>query len=390
MGQSLARAIEVFSPRLPLAVAYSGGADSTALLLACAEKWPGQVVAIHVHHGIQAAADGFASHCESVCKQLNVPLTIRRVDGRPVRGQSPEDAARRARYRAFVAAFAEGIVAASSAGIDGAGSAEGKNGKNGKNGAENDKNNDFSHVEYRLFAIKNKANLKIRFKSIAIAQHADDQVETVLLALGRGAGLAGLAGMPAQWERDGIRYHRPWLGVSRTDIRAWLAAQSLPCIEDPSNADERFTRNRIRARVVPALQAVFPHFLDTFSRSAAHAAQAQKVLDDVGQQDLAAMAASATVGPGADLDPVDSMNPADMASPAAPIIAHVQKLSQPRQANALRFWLKSQYSRVPSAAQLDELLRQVAACTTRGHQINIKVADGYVRRRGNVLAWYNS
>lgn len=387
MGQSLARATEVFSPRLPLAVAYSGGADSTALLLACAEKWPGEVVAIHVHHGIQAAADGFASHCESVCKQLNVPLTIRRVDGRPVRGQSPEDAARRARYRAFEAAFSEGIVAARSAGIDGAGSADGKN---GENGAENDKNIDFPHVEYRLLAIKNKANFKSGFKSIAIAQHADDQVETVLLALGRGAGLAGLAGMPAQWERDGIRYHRPWLDVSRADIRAWLAAQSLPFIEDPSNANERFTRNRIRARVVPALQAVFPHFLDTFSRSAAHAAQAQKLLDDVGQQDLAAMAGSATVGQGADLNLVDSTNPVAMASPAAPIIAHVQKLSQPRQANALRFWLKSQYSRVPSAAQLDELLRQVAACTTRGHQINIKVADGFVRRRGNVLAWYNS
>ncbi len=343
MGQSLTRATAAFSPVLPLAVAYSGGADSTALLLACAQKWPGQVVAIHVHHGLQAAADGFVSHCTSVCAQLNIPLTVCHIDGRPAPGQSPEDAARRARYGAFKAAF---------------------------NG-ENDQNIDFSHVEYRLFAIKNITNIKMPFQSIAIAQHADDQVETVLLALGRGAGVAGLAGMPAQWVRDGIRYHRPWLSVSRAEIRAWLAAQSLPFtfIEDPTNADERFTRNHIRARVLPALEAVFPHFRDTFSRSAAHAAQAQAVLDDVGQQDLAAIAVLAT---------------------AAPAIAHLQKLSQPRQANLLRFWLKSEYGRVPSAAQLNELLHQVAACTTRGHQINIKVADGFVRRRGDGLAWYNA
>ena len=325
MGQSFPNAIHVFSPALPVAVAYSGGADSTALLLACAEKWPGQVVAIHIHHGLQAAADGFASHCETFCAGLGVPLRVSRVDGRPAPGQSPEDAARRARYHAFRA---------------------------------------IALVRYTQLAINN-----IVFKSIAIAQHADDQVDTIVLALSRGAGLAGLAAMPAQWERDGIDYHRPLLGVSAADIRAWLATRNVPFIEDPTNADEKFTRNRIRTRILPVLQEAFPHFRDTFARSAAHAAQAQEILNEVGVQDLAAVASAGL---------------------AQPLVEKLQNLSLARQANALRCWLKSGFNVVPSAAQLDELLHQVAACTTRGHQINIKVGNGFVRRQGDVLAWYNS
>ena len=78
MTATMAKAMDAFAPSLPLAVAYSGGADSTALLVACHEKWPGQVSAIHVHHGIQAAADDFESHCRSFCSQLNVPLHVNR------------------------------------------------------------------------------------------------------------------------------------------------------------------------------------------------------------------------------------------------------------------------------------------------------------------------
>ena len=107
MAESFDQAIAVFSPALPLAVGYSGGADSTALLQACAEKWPGRVVAIHVHHGLQAAADGFELHCRGFCDRLGVPLQVLRVDAVHAPGQSPEDAARRARYQAFRAAALE-------------------------------------------------------------------------------------------------------------------------------------------------------------------------------------------------------------------------------------------------------------------------------------------
>ena len=150
MSTTFDAAIGAFAPALPLAVGLSGGADSTALLLACAQRWPGQVQAIHVHHGLQAAADTFVQHCAALCERLRVPLLVQHVDARHAPGQSPEDAARIVRYKAFEAA-----------------------------------------------ARSQKAQAAI--KSIALAQHADDQVETLLLALSRGAGVAGLASMPAQW-----------------------------------------------------------------------------------------------------------------------------------------------------------------------------------------------
>ncbi len=315
MTATLVDAIAAFAPALPLAVAFSGGADSTALLLACAEKWPGQVHAIHVHHGLQSAADDFERHCQAYCAQLEVPLTVRRVDARHASGQSPEDAARRARYRAFEAVALDGYAQKS-------------------------------------------------FENIAIAQHADDQVETLLLALSRGSGLPGLSAMPATWVRAGITYHRPLLRVRAADIRAWLLVRGVGHIEDPSNGDERFTRNRIRAQLLPALDATFPQFRDTFARSAVHAAQAQEVLLDVAAQDLALIG-------------------------APPVIGRLQRLSRARQANVLRHWFGSAFGVVPSTAQLAELLDQIAACTTRGHQIRIKVGTGFCERRGTVLHWYN-
>lgn len=335
MSQSLADAVSRFSPGLPLWVAYSGGADSTALLLACADKWPGQVRAVHIHHGLQAAADDFEWHCVAFCVAHNIPLITQRVNAANSPGQSPEDAARRARYDAFKA---------------------------------------LALVEYAQTAIKNIA--KSEAMHLAIAQHADDQVETILLALSRGAGLAGLSGMPATWESDGIRYHRPLLGVSAADVRTWLADRGITAemplgqgfIEDPTNADEQFTRNRIRARLLPALEAAFPHFRETFARSAAHAAQAQELLLEVARQDLQTLLSS---------------------DGSAPVIEKVRQLSHARQANALRHWLKTAYETVPSAAQLDELLDQIAACSTRGHHIHIKVGAGFVQRKGALLDWYN-
>ena len=315
MTQPFDAALRAFAPALPLAVGLSGGADSTALLLACAARWPGQVQAIHVHHGLQAAADLFEQHCTALCARLQVPLTVQRVDARPAPGQSPEDAARIARYMAFEAT---------------------------------------AHASHALVAIK----------SIALAQHADDQVETLLLALSRGAGVAGLAAMPQQWQRGGIVFHRPLLRVAGADVRAWLLARGEAWVQDPSNSDQRYTRNRIRAQLLPVLSAVFPAFRDTFARSAAHAAQASALLHELAQQDLA------TVG-------------------APPQLAALQALSPARQANALRHWLRSHHQTTPTAAQLAELQRQIAACTTRGHRIRLKVGRGMAERVGAELHWYN-
>lgn len=319
MTISFDQAIRAFEPELPVMVAYSGGADSSALLLACAHKWPGQVLAAHVHHGLQAAADDFAKHCEQVCVGLGVPFALRKVQARHAGGESPEDAARRARYGALLAMAAE----------------------------------DFATPA----------------RSIALAQHADDQVETVLLALSRGAGLAGLAAMPAHWLRshDGAQLglHRPLLQVRASDARAWLLAQGAGFIDDPSNKDQGFTRNRIRARLLPVLDECFPAFRDTMARSAAHAAQAQQLLLEVAAQDLAAV--------------------------GLPLgIDKLRALSRARQANLLRHWLKSEHGQSASAAQLDELLDQLQACRTRGHGIDIKVGTGQVCRQGKLLVWSDS
>ena len=299
--------LQGLSFRLPLAVAFSGGADSTALLLAAAATWPREVHAIHVHHGLQAAADDFARHCGAVCAGLGVPLHEVKVAAAHASGESPEDAARKARY----AALAE---AASSLGT----------------------------------------------RSVLLAQHADDQVETMLLALSRGAGLPGLAAMPASFRRHGMRFERPLLGVSGPAIRAWLAAEQIAFVEDPTNADVAFTRNRIRHQLLPALEQAFPQFRETFARSARHAAQAQELLVAMAAEDLAAAG-----------------NP--------PTLRGLQQLSRLRQANLLRHWLRQSQDAAASAAQLEELMDQIAACVTRGHGLRIKVADGFVTRTGEHL-----
>jgi tRNA(Ile)-lysidine synthase len=302
-------ALDPLSPVLPLGVAFSGGADSTALLYAAAQRWPGQVSALHVHHGLQAAADGFVRVCEETCARLGVPLQIVHVDARHADGQSPEDAARLARYAALAQAAAD-----------------------------------------------------LGLKSVLLGQHADDQIETLLLALSRGAGLPGLSAMAAQFERGGMAFHRPLLQVPATALRDWLVRNTLPFVDDPTNTDERFTRNRIRARLLPVLQETFPQFRETFARSARHAAQAQALLAELAGEDLV------RVG-------------------QPPVITALQGLSRARQANVLRHWLVTAHQAAPSTAQLEQLLGQIEACTTRGHRIELKVAAGQVRRVGDVLAY---
>lgn len=309
MDATLSRALAALEPELPLAVAFSGGADSTALLVACARRWPGQMTAIHVHHGLQAAADDFERHCKAVCDRLNVAFHSVRVDARHEPGESPEEAARKARYDALGEAAAQ-----------------------------------------------------LGMRVVLLAQHADDQVETMLLALSRGAGLPGLAAMPARFERHGVRFERPLLGVSGPAIRAWLAAEGIEFIEDPTNADIAFTRNRIRHGLIPALEKTFPQFRETFARSARHAAQAQALLGEMAAEDLARIG-------------------------QPPLIDELRKLGRARQANVLRHWLRVAHQAAPSTAQLEELLDQVTACATRGHRIRIKVASGFVERVGGRLVY---
>lgn len=292
-----------------VAIAYSGGADSSALLFAVALRWPTQVVALHVHHGLQAAADGFEQHARVTCEKLGVELEVAHVQAAHLLGESPEDAARRARYTAL-ASMAQ------------------------RHGAA----------------------------CVLLGQHADDQAETLMLALSRGAGLPGLSAMAERFERHGAVFGRPLLGVGAQALRDWLLAVDEGFVEDPTNADERFTRNRIRARLLPAWAETFPGFREAMARSARHAAQAQKLLDQLADIDMAAVE-------------------------TPPRIQALQALPGDRQANALRRWLKVDAGVAPSEAQMLALLAQIDACRTRGHGIHIKVANGFVDRDGDRLSF---
>lgn len=296
----------------PIAVAFSGGADSTALLLAACQRWPQRVVALHVNHGLQAAAPLFQSQVESLCAELGIALRVVQVQAGHVAGQSPEDAARGARYAALSRMASEEGAAC-----------------------------------------------------VLLGQHADDQAETLMLALSRGAGLPGLASMPERFERHGVVYGRPLLELPSGDLRAWLQCSGKPFLDDPSNTDQRFTRNRIRSVLLPAWERCFPGFRKLLARSARHAAQAQGLLDDLARIDMA------RVG-----DP--------------PGIRELQGLSRERQANALRYWLRRSAGVAASTAQMEELLDQLADCRTRGHRLHIKVADGHVRRRADLLHYERS
>lgn len=335
MSPTVEQAIATFNPPLPLLVGFSAGADSTALLLACANKWPGQVKAVHIHHGLQEAADDFVVQAQQFCEQHHIPLHVVYLNAKHGSGQSPEEVARRKRY----AAIDEAVQA-------------------------------------------------LEVASVALAQHQDDQIETFVLALSRGAGLPGLSAMPMQWTRPSFKnsspqdsqqalnpdltsqnpiqvpFYRPLLKTSKQAILQYLEQHNASFIEDPSNTDTQFTRNKIRHCVSPALERAFPQYRDTFQRSIEHIVQAQRLIDELGQQDLL------KVG-------------------LPPKIKELQQLSSDRQANVLRYWLKNQFRVSPSAVQLQELMRQIARCTTRGHQINIKIANGNLERQGEALHWYN-
>jgi tRNA(Ile)-lysidine synthase len=286
------------------------------LLLAAHELWPGRVVALHVHHGLQSAADSFEATARATCKQLEIKLVVLRVDAAATAGQSPEDAARQARYRALAAMALN----------------TGREGDAHGSGAS----------------------------CVLLGHHADDQAETLMLALSRGAGLPGLASMGEEFERHGMRFGRPLLAVPAADLRAWLQTVQQAFVEDPSNLNARFTRNRIRSRLTPAWGECFPGFLPMLARSARHAAQAQTLLDELADIDLAVTG-------------------------EPPAIVALQSLSGARQANVLRRWLRRSEQVAPSDAQLTELLAQIADCRTRGHSIRMRLADGLLTRQGERL-----
>ncbi len=212
--------------RKKLAVALSGGVDSVVLLHVLQGLQPGigyRLSAIHVHHGLSPNAGRWTAFCRSLCRQLGVPLAVRRVKV-VKRGKGLESAARDARYAAF---------------------------------------------------------RKTPCDIIALAHQLDDQAETVLMNLLRGAGVRGASGMPAHAPFHGKALLRPLLEVSRKDLMAYARRHALEWAEDESNADEALTRNFVRRRLGPVLDLRFPAWRHALARAARHFARRELTAEDV-------------------------------------------------------------------------------------------------------------
>ncbi len=236
-------ATSVQGPCSSIAIAYSGGLDSTVLLhlaRAYCQQHGMTLLAFHVNHQISPNAPAWQQHCAQQCAALDIVFDAREVTVQ--KGKSgTEAAARKLRYRAL-----------------------------GEMGA--------AHGVPLLLT----------------AHHLDDQAETVLLQLLRGSGTAGLSGMdaanaaPELLGNPALTMARPLLPASRAQLEAYVAEHQLAHIDDESNSDPRFARNALRHQVMPALAQAFPGFQERFARSAAHAQSAQRLLTELAEQDLAA------------------------------------------------------------------------------------------------------
>ena len=263
-------------------VAYSGGVDSHVLLHLChAAGLP--VRAIHIHHGLQAEADHWDRHCAEVCLKLDIAYQCIHVDAEPGPGVSPEDAARNARYQAL----------------------------------ENELESD---------------------EVLLTAHHQDDQAETLLLQLMRGAGPAGLASMPVL-KSFGAGYHaRPMLGFSQQLLRQYAEEHQLNWVDDPSNADTGFDRNFMRKEIIPRLVDNWPNASEAISQAASLQQDTLEIIDAMAATDLAAVSTQQR----------NSLS-----------ISKLKLLSEARQYNVLRYWINASGFSKPRRNILQEIIQSV-------------------------------
>lgn len=290
-----------------LAVGFSGGLDSTVLLHVtrqATEALEAQPpVAVHIHHGLQDAADRWAAHCAGVARSIGADFEVRRVQVDRSGGQGIEGAARDARMAAFADTDADAVL---------------------------------------------------------LAHHRDDQVETVLFNALRGAGLAGLSGMSTtRGLPDGRPLLRPFLDVPGGDLREYALAQGLFWIEDPSNRDTTLRRNLLRQSVLPLVEEGMPQARAALARLAGHASEAQMLADDL-----------------ADLDAAANTDDRGLRCSA------LAELPLHRSRNLLRRQLAHAGLRMPDAARLDEMLRQL---TGDGRPEVLHDGHRVMRRQGRLL-----
>ncbi|RPE04275.1 tRNA lysidine(34) synthetase TilS [Candidatus Pantoea deserta] len=295
-----------------LVVAFSGGLDSTVLLHQLV-RWRQthpqlRLRALHVHHGLSPCADSWAAHCLALCDAWALECDVLRVRI-DAREQGVEGAARAARYQALTAAMRPDEV-------------------------------------------------------LLTAQHLDDQCETLLLALKRGSGPAGLAAMPARLERHGRVLLRPLLGQTRQQLETYAQQHQLRWIEDESNQDTRYDRNFLRQRLLPELQARWPHFAEACARSAALCGEQEQLLDELLAEQLAGLT-----------QPDGSL-----------FFAPLLKMSDARASALLRRWIAQQGATMPSRAALMRL-RQEVMLSRDDAQPRLRFGHAEVRRYRDRLYW---
>lgn len=267
-------------------VAYSGGLDSHVLLHAMAEladRLPVTVGAVHVNHNLQSESAAWEGHCGRVCAELGVSLQVLNIAVQVSVGQSPEDAARQARYQALASWLPPG-------------------------------------------------------HAILLAHHQEDQAETVLLQLLRGAGPRGMAAMPALSVLGQGQLIRPLLDCARSRLRAYAEDHALQWVEDPSNVSQAYDRNFVRHRLWPPLEHRWPSAAKVLSRAAELQAETAQLLDELAAVDL-----PRCVGQRSDLLSIRAL----------------RALSRARCANVLRYWLRGQAAPLPSRAVLERIMEDV-------------------------------
>lgn len=291
-------------PDVELKVAYSGGRDSHVLLhslVALRHEHGFRLAAVHINHGLHPAARQWMSHCAQVCAQLDVPLHAEEIQVRP-HGEGLEAAARRTRYTALEKHVGEGAA-------------------------------------------------------LLTAHHQDDQAETVLLQLLRGAGVHGLAAMPVA-ARFGNGVHvRPLLGFRRIALEVYARAQGIRWVEDSSNLDTRLARNYMRHRLIPMLEQHWPAAVACLARSSRHVAEAGAVMDEIGAEDMRRCA-----GHNSELD-----------------VRLLERLSHARRRNVVRTLIREALGNAPPAHLLEEIVAQLDREPATRHAL-VRVGGGEVRR----------
>ncbi|MGA9852374.1 MAG: tRNA lysidine(34) synthetase TilS [Gammaproteobacteria bacterium] len=267
-------------------IGYSGGLDSSVLLHALVQRrhaLGAELRAVHVNHHVNSRSNDWQAHCTRVCAKLQIPLECRSVEVKPAKGESLEAVARELRYTVY-------------------------------------------------------RELMRADDMLLLAHHQDDQMETFLLQALRGAGLRGLAGMPAIANLGVGKLARPLLGYPHAELHAWANAQELDWLDDPSNADARFDRNYLRQHVIPLIRERWPSAAQTMSRSARHCGEALELLAGAAAEDWVTC--------------VDQQN-------ATLAVSALQTLEVRRAKNLLRYWLEKLDIPLPPAHKLEQIMHDV-------------------------------